>query len=281
MDLKSGESRQLTEAVALDVSSLAFLPGERGFLHFDNGVLMETQFGRRQSLKTREVYRTPQGWEKTPETSYTEDGQYAAFVEKRESRYRLQVVRIANGQTHTVIEAANEIRDPLVRPKHSSLFARVGGQPTSINFDGTGGRQLKLAAGEIGHAQFLEDGRALAYLHRPSDGKRLTSLREFDLDAATDSRIADTSQYIHFHATPDASMFVGASGSKASPYVLLLSRAGKREFTLAEHRASDAAMVAPRFTYNSQAILFISDRHGKPAIYMMPVDKLVAETDGS
>ena len=30
-----------------------------------------------------------------------------------------------------------------------------------------------------------------------------------------------------------------------------------------------------------QAILFVSDRHGKPAIYWMSVDKLVTETDGS
>ena len=76
-------------------------------------------------------------------------------------------------------------------------------------------------------------------------------------------------------------MFVGASGSKASPYVLLLSRAAKREFTLAEHRAGDAVTVAPVFTTNNQTILFMSDRHGKPAIYLMPVDKLVSEADGS
>jgi len=40
-------------------------------------------------------------------------------------------------------------------------------------------------------------------------------------------------------------------------------------------------MVAPMFTPNSQFILFVSDRHGKPAIYYLSVEKLVAETDGS
>jgi len=50
---------------------------------------------------------------------------------------------------------------------------------------------------------------------------------------------------------------------------------------LAEHRASDPALVAPAFAPNSQFVVFVSDRHGKPAIYWIAVDKLVSETDGS
>jgi oligogalacturonide lyase len=72
---------------------------------------------------------------------------------------------------------------------------------------------------------------------------------------------------------------VGASGSKAAPYVLLLVRAVSRELTLCEHRASDPAMVAPTFSPNSQRVFFGSDQHGKPAIYTMAIDKLVEETD--
>ena len=315
MDLKSGESRQLTDAAALDISSLGFLPGERGFWHVDGGVLVETQFTKLQGMKSRDVYRTPQGFEKTAGISYNEDGQYAAFVERTAggaARYRLQVLRLANGQARTLVEAADEIADVLIRPRHTSLFFRMGGQPSTIDFDGTGSRRLTLAEGEIGQTQWIADGHALLYLNRPSDPKKLTAIREFNPDgvgsgtessAATrngsrpassavpgresisssmnDTQIAGTSQYVHFHANPDASMFVGASGSKASPYVLLLARAAKREFTLAEHRASDPRIVAPVFMPNSQSVLFLSDRHGKPAIYSMPVDKLVAPTDGS
>ena len=76
-------------------------------------------------------------------------------------------------------------------------------------------------------------------------------------------------------------VYVGASGSKASPYLLLLIRAARRELTLAEHHASDPTLVAPAFAPNSQFVVFISDRHGKPAIYWIAVDKLVSETDGS
>ncbi|MEQ1885229.1 MAG: hypothetical protein ABL967_09225 [Bryobacteraceae bacterium] len=284
MDLKSGESRQLTDAAALDVSSLGFLPGERGFWHIDKGVFIESLFGRGQSLKTREIYRIAAGFEKTAEISYGDEGQYAAFVEKSAgpgTRYRLQVVRITNGQARTVVESSEEIVDVLLRPKHTSVSYRIGNRTSLVNFDGTGGRQLSLADGEIGQAQWVADGHALLYLNRPPDPKQLTGLREHDPESGVDTRVAGTSQYVHFHGNPDGSMFVGASGSKASPYVLLLSRAGKREFTLAEHRAGNASLVAPVFTANSQAILFLSDRHGKPAIYYMPVDKLVSETDGS
>src|SRR5262249_6141125 len=75
------------------------------------------------------------------------------------------------------------------------------------------------------------------------------------------------------------SVFVGASGSKASPHVLLLVRAVKRELTLAEHRASDARMVSPVFAPSSQRIFFNSDRHGKPAIYSMQIERLVEQTE--
>ena len=49
--------------------------------------------------------------------------------------------------------------------------------------------------------------------------------------------------------------------------------------TLAEHRASDAAMVTPMLAPNSQSVFFVSDRHGKPAIYRINVERFVEETE--
>jgi len=40
-------------------------------------------------------------------------------------------------------------------------------------------------------------------------------------------------------------------------------------------------MVAPTFSPDSKTIVFISDRHGKPAVYRIPVDKFVEETGES
>jgi oligogalacturonide lyase len=125
------------------------------------------------------------------------------------------------------------------------------------------------------------DGRAVLYLNVPADSRKLRNIREFTPDSNEDKAVSDTTQYACFERNTDGSVFVGASGSKASPYVLLLVRAVHREFTLCEHRASDPAKVSPIFSPNSQSVFFSSDQHGKPAIYRIGVDKLVEATEES
>jgi len=281
MDLKSKESRQLTDAENLDASSIGLLANERGFWHFDGPNLVETSF---PTLKPRVVYKVPEGFDKLPGACYSDDGKYAAFVEKSASGYRLRLLH-TQGTAATLIESSEELIDPLLRPRDTSLMYRSRGELWSIRFNGKENRRLPLAEGETLQAQWTADGHAIEYLSRPSDPRKLTALREWAPGAATgrgeDAKIADTSQFVRFHANADASVYVGASGSKASPYLLLLIRAARRELAMAEHRASNPALVAPVFAPNSQFVVFVSDRHGKPAIYWIAVDKLVSETDGS
>jgi oligogalacturonide lyase len=282
MDLKSKESRQLSEAEHLDPASIALLQNEKGFWHFDGPKLIETTFS---GFKTREIHRIPEGFEKLPGASYSDDGQYASWVEKGPSTYRLRLFHIQHGAAVTLIESPEELSDPLLRPHGTSLIYRNRGELWSIHFDGTQHTRLSLAEGDTLQAQWASDGHALEYLNRPPDPKKLTGIREWTPENGAqpgrDAAVAATSQFVCFQANADASVYVGASGSKASPYLLLLIRAARRELTLAEHRASNPALVAPAFAPNSQFVVFISDRHGKPAIYWIAVDKLVAETDGS
>jgi hypothetical protein len=281
MDLKSKESRQLTDAENLDASSIGLLANERGFWHFDGPNLVETSF---PTLKPRVVYKVPEGFDKLPGACYSDDGKYAAFVEKSASGYRLRLLH-TQGTAATLIESSEELIDPLLRPRDTSLMYRSRGELWSIRFNGKENRRLPLAEGETLQAQWTADGHAIEYLSRPSDPRKLTALREWAPGAAPgrgeDAKIADTSQFVRFHANADASVYVGASGSKASPYLLLLIRSARRELAMAEHRASNPALVAPVFAPNSQFVVFVSDRHGKPAIYWIAVDKLVSETDGS
>jgi oligogalacturonide lyase len=281
MDLKSKESRQLTDAENLDASSIALLPNERGFWHFDGPSLGETSF---PALKPRVVYKVPDGFHKLPGASYSDDGRSAAFIEKSASGHRLRLVH-AQGAAATVLESSEELSDPLLRPRDASLIYRRRGEFWSIRFNGKENRRLPLAEGETLQAQWAADGHAIEYLNRPPDPRKLTELREWTPGTGAkpgeDAKIADTSQFVRFQTNPDASVYVGASGSKASPYLLLLIRAAGRELALAEHHASNPALVAPAFAPNSQFVVFVSDRHGKPAIYWIAVDKLVTETDGS
>jgi oligogalacturonide lyase len=157
------------------------------------------------------------------------------------------------------------------------LYRRAGGIFLA-NFDGKQNYRLKLADGEVRSTVWSPDGRSVLYLNVPTDPTKLVNIREFVPDTNQDKGVADTTQFAAFNRNADASVFAGASGSKASPYVLLLVRVVKRELTLCEHRASDPAMVAPLFSPNSQQVFFASDLHGKPAIYRIDVEKLVAET---
>jgi oligogalacturonide lyase len=301
MDLKTREARQLTEAEALDPESLALARGDKVMWHFDGRRLVETDLGR---LRTRDLYEVPEGFEKLPGASFGEvrpqpageasqnrrrEGgarrrdprrEVCAFVEKSAAGYRLRILQVDKGTALTLLESPDEIRGPVLRPRYGSVLFRKNGELWSMNLDGRGSRKVALAGGETLDARWSEDGRALEYLNRPPGGGQVT-LREWIPETGEDRAIAPTSQFVRFEPNANASVYVGASGSKASPYVLLLIRAVKREITLAEHHASDAAMVRPAFSPDSQFVVFVSDRHGKPAIYWIGVDKFVAETDGS
>jgi len=274
MDFKSGQSRQLTESEDLDPTAVTLFGEDRFFAYFDGKRLMNAAVA---TFKAREIYQIPEGFERGRGMSVAEDGQFAAVVEKG-ARSRLQLVHVNDGSAVKLVESDEELHDPIPRPRRAAMLYRRGSEVWLVNYDAQQNYRLKLAEGETGPAKWSPDGRTVLYLNYPADPRKLHNLREFTPDTNEDRMIAETSQFVDFSSNMDASVFVGASGSKASPYVLLLVRSVKREMTVAEHRASNAAMVAPIFSPNSQRIFFGSDRDGKPAIYSMSVEKFVEET---
>jgi oligogalacturonide lyase len=275
IDLKSGQQKQLTDAGSLDPHSLTLAPDDRGIVYLDGASLMTVNLS---SLRAREIYKIPEGFECGGGIGVAEDGLYAAIVEHQESRHRLQLVNMAKGTSETLAEGEEEISEPIPRPKRASVLYRRAGGLWLANYDAKQNYRLRVAEGGIGPALWSPDGRSVYYLNYPEDGHKLHALREFVPDSNEDAPVADTSQFVGIGRNSDGSVFVGASGSKASPYVLLLVRAVKRELTLCEHKASDPAMVSPVFAPNSQHVYFGSDRHGKRAIYSIAVEKLVEET---
>ncbi|MEO5926176.1 MAG: hypothetical protein ABIR70_20305 [Bryobacteraceae bacterium] len=269
MDLKKGEARQVSEAAALVPESLALLPGEGSYCYFDGDRLMTASLS---AIRATQAYKASDGFEPAGDLHVSVDGLFVALVEKRGSMYRLRLVNMRTSTAVTLAEADEEMSDPITRPKRASVMYRRGEGLWLANFDGKQNYRLRVAEGGVPQAVWSPDGRSVLYL---SGGK----LREFVPDSNEDHAVADTSQFAAFDRNADASVFVGAGGSKASPYVLLLVRAVKRELTLCEHRASDPAMVAPQFAANSQQVFFNSDLHGKMAIYRMDVAKLVAATE--
>ena len=148
-----------------------------------------------------------------------------------------------------------------------------------VNYDATQNRKLRIAPGSLAAALWSDDGRSIDYLNIPADRKQLNDIREFTPDTNGDSFVSATSQFVTFNRNSDTTVFVGASGSKASPYMLLLVRSVKRELTLCQHRATDPRQVTAFFSPNSQRVIFQSDRDGKMAIYSIAVDRLVEATE--
>lgn len=277
LDYRNGEARQITEGSMLDPASVTLSADDRNVCFADGDRILITDLNK---LRTRQIYQAESGYELASGLSVTEDHLYACAIERQKNHHRLRLIRLTNGSAMTIAEADTVLSDPIPRPKRASVLYRRGSDVYLANFDGKQDYRLKLAEGTTGPAHWSPNGRTVLYLNFPPAGShKLNAIREFIPDTNDDAAVADTTQYVGFGLNGDASVFVGASGSKASPHVLLLVRAVKRELILCEHRASDPHMVSPVFSPNSQRVFFVSDQHGKPAIYTMPVDKLVSETD--
>ena len=277
LDLKTGQSRMLTEARDLAPDSLTLAADERNICYLDGRSLFLASLG---TLRAREVYRIEEEYEPGHGFSISDDSLYVALIEQKPGSNRLRLIAMRSGMATTLAEGSDPISDPLPRPKRAGMLYRRGSDELwLVNFDGAQNRKLRLAAGGVGPALWSADGRTVLYLNFPSSSKQLNNVRECTPDSNDDKLIANTSQFVALNRNGDSSVFIGASGSKASPYVLLLVRSVKRELTLCEHRASDPRMVAPMFSPNSQRVFFQSDRDGKMSIYAMTVDRLVAETE--
>jgi oligogalacturonide lyase len=277
MDLKNGQSRSLTDATKLVSESLVLSPDERSFYYLDNGTLVSANLN---TSKTREVYQIAEGFEFGHGFNFSDDGLYAALVEQKPGVNRLRLINMRSGDAVTLTESSEPVWDPMPRPKRAGILYRRGdGELWLVNFDGAQNRKLRTAPGSAAAAVWSTDGRTALYLNFAPDRKQLNSIRECTPDTNEDRFVSSTSQFVAFNRNSDSSVLVGASGSKASPYVLLLVRSVRRELTLCEHRASDPRLVTPVFSPNSQRVLFQSDRDGKMAIYAMVVERLVEETE--
>jgi oligogalacturonide lyase len=277
MDLHNNEWRRLTDAEALDIKSAALGSGDRAFYFIDGASLRSSTMS---NLRERDVYSATAPYETLADFALTADGSHAYVVERRAGGSRIRLVPLGRGgATSDVVESTDEMSAPLPRPGSAGGLAYRCGDGVSVIERGKPSRDAALAPGRTGSIYWSPDGTSLIYLSIPETKRELNSIREYLLATGQDRLIARTSQFVRFAPNADASVFVGASGSKASPHVLILLRNPKREMTLCEHRAQNAANLEVAFAPNSQRVLYQSDAHGKPALYSVAVERFVAETE--
>lgn len=276
MDLKTGETRELTDANDLDGSSLTLTPDNRWFCYFAGRQLfMSTLAGH-----VKPLYRVADGWERCPGLTVGPDGTHATFAERQGDKSRLMMVALVQGAARSVVEVPFGMSHPIPRPMRAQVLFRQGDEALwMVNSDGTQKRQLKLAPGKVGPANWAADGKSLLYLSFPADPRQITTIRECVPDTNSDTLVAKTSQYAHFAFNQPDTVFAGACRSAASPTILIMLRSTKRELTMCEHKASHPDMTAPRFSLDSQRLYFESDRDGKPAIYGIHLERFLEKTE--
>ncbi|MBX9603175.1 MAG: oligogalacturonate lyase family protein [Bryobacteraceae bacterium] len=275
MDLKTLQARAVSEAAEINPHLISLLPDERGYCYFDGNSLMLAPPG---GGKGRALWQVSPGYEPGDALAVADDSQNVAVVERNGSRHRLVWINLKGGSPKVLVECEEALSEVSFRPVQMSLAYRRGEAGLwTCPLDGEA-RELRKADGRIRSLQWNTDGQALVYLHLPEAGSFRSEIREVT-PQGEDKLVARTSQYIQFSRNADGTVLAAASGSKAAPYVLIMVRRVRRELALCEHKASDPERVSIRFTPNSQRVLFGSDRDGKPALYLMNVERLVEETE--
>ncbi len=277
VDIGGGTSRQIGAVEDLDPASLTFSADDRDALMFSGQRLLAV---RLNNGRVQELCGVRDGWKPSGHIAPTDDGTSLFFVETREGAAELRRLRMPKGSPETVLGHSDGILSPTPNPRRAMVFwLTPSGELWVSPFDEPAKRRVDTPPGRVLQAQWAPDGQSILYLLEYADSSQLNAIREQGLDTRSDSLVAKTSQFVSFSRNANASVFIGASRNKAAPTVLVLLRATRREFTLCEHKASDPSAASPIFTPNSQKIIFQSDRHGKPALYMMNVEKLIEKTE--
>lgn len=267
LDLRTGRLRQLAQTADLRPDSLCMDERERSLYLIDSGELKEIALA---NLKIRTLAEGV--------SAFSMGTLASGFVAVKQGR-----LERVDGAGLTLAENIGSSCAPLVRPGGTGCFF-----PRDLSsderefwyapFEGSPSKAVLLAKGRVWNPIWSPDGRSLLFLRDVQANVLLSELHEVVPETGAEQRLAPTSQFAAFAPNRDASVFVGASRSKAQPNVVLLLRAVKRELTLCEHRASHPALVSPVFSPDSRRVYFQSDHQGRSALYSVNIELLVEPT---
>lgn len=270
----------------------------------------------RKSLNGRgqhQVIRCPGGWRFTGHMSVSEGAQTAALVEIREDDYRenpaeqiaarpqcrIRVVDLAGGKDRIAVNQRAWLTHPQFRPGRRELLyaqASPGDGGTEIYWSSLDGKDARpLRPNDGGHVErvyWALGGSEARFVHFPDATLRGATVRSIVPETGEERTAAKCSAFGWLQENTDGSVYVGASKRPSGPNIYILFPGLDREITLCEHGASgkpyavagtdaldySCALPETAFSHDSQAIYFVSDREGLPAVYRMSVEDLVEST---
>jgi oligogalacturonide lyase len=267
LDLRTGRLRQLAQTADLIPHSLCMDQSERFLYFIDRGTLREVALA---NLKTRTLAEEV--------SAFSIGTSSSGFVVVRNGR-----LEQLGGATSMLADNIGSSFAPLIRPGGKGCFfvRDVSAEEREfwyVSLAGATAKPAMLVKGRLSNPIWSPDGGSLLFLREVQTTVLVSELHEVVPETGAEQRVAPTTQFAAFAPNGDASVFVGASRSKAQPNIVLLLRAVKREFTLCEHRASRPASVSPVFSPDSRRVYFQSDHEGKSALYSVNVELLVEPT---
>jgi hypothetical protein len=285
IDLHTGEVLVLTAAAALHPSAYTLAADDRAVYYFDGPRLFALPL--KAPVRPAVLWTAPEVPAPGAALGGSADGALLCCATPTGNGFTLWTLRPdGRSPARAILRRDEPIEAPLVNPNpHRTEIAWRGGSAIwTVERTGGGARRLATPAGAVLQAAWSPDGQSLLYLHdpllEPNGRVHPATLREQTLDSREDREVARTSQFACFARNGDASVFAGASRSKASPFVALLLRATRRELPLCEHHATNAAATCLAFAPNSQLLLFQGDREGASTVYAIRLERLVERTEG-
>lgn len=268
LDLKNGQQRLAGEPVIDAPWAATLMPDERAILGFSGGRLLAWGSGANR-LKAAPLNE----WLLTEGPVASFDGQLAAAIVKTDAQFAIAIWNLVAGTVTLAHKDPQPLAELSFAPRTRALLFRRGSREL-MTLGATGKPSLLFTAdGTGGNLLWAPDGDSVFFLDHLPNGH---TIKEVELASRKVSWTGATSQFSEFAFNRDNSVFIGASGSKASPLLLLMLKMNRRELPLAEHRTLHGAR--PMFTPNSKRVLFQTDRSGKSVIFDVPVERLVEET---
>lgn len=275
LQIPGGDSTQLLEIPDLLPSSLRWIVADKELACLTTEGLSLTTIAKK---KPRMAYRCPSGWQPDGQFVISDDGRLALLGETRNTECRIMQVDLRSGKSRALASAkGGALRAISLHPRYGAILQPADG-PVKVLGGSTPLKAPQFVAGQVLDARFDERGGFLLYLVRTTTPQPRMQLQALDLKTGKSELLANTSQFSGFSMNKNGSVFVGASASKAQPFLLLLLRVTRREFALMEHRAKDPQRVRPFFSNDSETVYFQSDRLGKSCIFSVSVKGLIEKT---
>ncbi len=222
---------------------------------------------------------------------------------------RIVYVDLKTGGYHTVVEEDCWFGHAQIRPGdpntilfcHEGPYDLIDARLWVVQSDGSNYRCLKEQPSDliITHEFWIPDGSKIAYVYRETTGDKIENIRLINPDTMEEEILMPCSPYAHFICDKKYNYMVGdAQGSDVpihllnlaenendnemkNDFIYLVDVGMKTERKLCYHGTSWSAVHGspqdshphPCFTEDNRHVIFVSDREGKPCIYMIDLNQ--------